>query len=64
MLFCIIIIIFSDKVHAVYNAALRLLEMILVDFIPRHKLGKPETSHAVQHTLPALIQKTGETVSS
>jgi len=37
--------------------------MILVDFIPRHKLGKAETTHAVNHTLPALIQKTGETVN-
>ena len=53
-----------DQVHAVFHAALKLLEMILVDFIPKHKLGKAEVSHAVNHTLPALIQKTGETVSS
>lgn len=37
--------------------------MILVDFIPQHKLGKAEVTHAVNHTLPALIQRTGETVS-
>lgn len=52
-----------DKVHAVFHAALKLLEMILVDFIPQHKLGKAEVTHAVNHTLPALIQRTGETVS-
>jgi len=50
-----------DKVHSVFHASLRLLEMILVDFIPRHKLGRSEASRSVNLTLPNLIQKTGET---
>nr|XP_018668059.1 centrosomal protein of 104 kDa isoform X1 [Ciona intestinalis] len=53
----------KDKVHAVFHASLRLLELILVDFVPKHKLGKVETVHAVSRTLPNLIQKTGETAA-
>nr|CAB3229838.1 centrosomal protein of 104 kDa [Phallusia mammillata] len=53
----------KDKVHAVFHAALRLLELILVDFIPKHKLGKAETTHAVNRTLPNLIQKTAESAA-
>ncbi|CAK8671857.1 centrosomal protein of 104 kDa-like isoform X2 [Clavelina lepadiformis] len=51
----------KDKVHAVFNASLKLLEYILVHFIPEHKLGKIETTYTVAQTLPNLIQKTGET---
>jgi len=51
-----------DKVHSVFHASLKLLELILVDFIPRHKLAKSDVLKAVTMTLPNLILKTGETV--
>ena len=54
---------FTDKVHAVFSASLKLLEYLLNDFIPKHKLGKAETSRTCSTVLPNLIQKTGETVS-
>uniref|UniRef100_H2Z820 Centrosomal protein of 104 kDa n=1 Tax=Ciona savignyi TaxID=51511 RepID=H2Z820_CIOSA len=53
----------KDKVHAVFHASLKLLELILVDFIPKHKLGKSEIVFAVSRTLPNLFQKSGETAA-
>ena len=55
--------LFSDPVYAVHRAALKVLETILIDYIPRHKLGKLVTTNVIAHTLPILVQKTGETVS-
>ena len=55
---------YSDHVFAVHQAALRLLDTVLVDFIPRHELGKVEITQVIAQSLPALIQKTGETVST
>ena len=52
-----------DNVLAVNMAALRLLEMILVNFIPRHKLGRVDVTNVVAQILPTLIQKTGDAVS-
>lgn len=51
----------KDHVYAVHRTALKLLETILVDFIPRHKLSKVDITHVVAHTFPTLVQKTGET---
>ncbi|XP_013412883.1 centrosomal protein of 104 kDa isoform X2 [Lingula anatina] len=53
----------KDKVQAVFKAALSLLRFILKDFISLHKLGKSETSYAVEKTLPGLIQRSGDTAA-
>ncbi|XP_006811920.1 centrosomal protein of 104 kDa-like [Saccoglossus kowalevskii] len=50
-----------DKVFAVFNAALNLLRMILEEWIPKHKIPKQDTTHAVDKTLPELLARTGDT---
>ncbi|XP_075256943.1 centrosomal protein of 104 kDa-like isoform X2 [Convolutriloba macropyga] len=50
-----------DKVMAVFAASLKLLRMILVEFIPKHSLDRTDTIYAVEKTLPNLVSRTGET---
>ncbi|MGH0143725.1 UNVERIFIED_CONTAM: hypothetical protein FKN15_000790 [Acipenser sinensis] len=52
-----------DKVASVFQASLKLLKMIITQYIPKHKLGKVETSHCVERTLPNLIAKTGDSTT-
>ncbi|XP_066546753.1 centrosomal protein of 104 kDa [Amia ocellicauda] len=49
-----------DKVSSVFQASLKLLKMILTQFIPKHKLGRVETSHCLERTWPNLIARTGD----
>lgn len=37
--------------------------MIITQYIPKHKLGKLETSHCVEKTLPPLLSRTGDSSS-
>ncbi|KAI1231481.1 hypothetical protein IHE44_0007933 [Lamprotornis superbus] len=47
----------------VSSASLKLLKMLITQYIPKHKLGKLETSHCVEKTLPDLLSKTGDSSS-
>ncbi|XP_072283124.1 centrosomal protein of 104 kDa [Pyxicephalus adspersus] len=53
----------KDKVISVFQASLRLLKMIITHYIPKHKLGKGETVHSVEKTLPDLLTRTGDTAN-
>ncbi|XP_071623465.1 centrosomal protein of 104 kDa [Heliangelus exortis] len=53
----------KDMVSSVFQAALKLLKMIITHYIPKHKLGKQETSHCVEKTLPNLLSRTGDSSS-
>ncbi|XP_069805131.1 centrosomal protein of 104 kDa [Dendropsophus ebraccatus] len=53
----------KDKVSSVFQASLRLLKMIITHYIPKHKLGKGETAHCVEKTLPDLLTRTGDTAT-
>ncbi|XP_067166980.1 centrosomal protein of 104 kDa isoform X1 [Apteryx mantelli] len=50
----------KDIVSSVFQASLKLLKMIITQYIPKHKLGKSETSHCVEKTLPSLLSRTGD----
>ncbi|KAI1892582.1 hypothetical protein AGOR_G00135060 [Albula goreensis] len=52
-----------DKVSSVFQASLKLLQMILTQFIPKHKLGKMEITHCLEQTWPNLIAKTGDSAT-
>ncbi|XP_075695608.1 centrosomal protein of 104 kDa isoform X2 [Rhinoderma darwinii] len=53
----------KDKVTSVFQASLRLLKTIITHYIPKHKLGKGETAHCVEKTLPDLLSRTGDTAN-
>ncbi|XP_063273105.1 centrosomal protein of 104 kDa isoform X2 [Prinia subflava] len=53
----------KDTVSSVFHASLKLLKMIITQYIPKHKLGKLETSHCVEKTLPHLLSRTGDSSS-
>ncbi|NXE76319.1 CE104 protein, partial [Cochlearius cochlearius] len=53
----------KDIVSSVFQASLKLLKMIITQYIPKHKLGKVETSHCVEKTLPNLLSRTGDSSS-
>ncbi|XP_023555193.1 centrosomal protein of 104 kDa isoform X3 [Octodon degus] len=50
----------KDIVTSVFQASLKLLKMLLTQYVPKHKLSKLETSHCVERTLPALLARTGD----
>ncbi|XP_012425851.5 centrosomal protein of 104 kDa [Taeniopygia guttata] len=53
----------KDTVSSVFQASLKLLKMIIIQYIPKHKLGKQETSHCLETTLPHLLSRTGDSSS-
>ncbi|XP_010003508.1 PREDICTED: centrosomal protein of 104 kDa [Chaetura pelagica] len=53
----------KDTVSSVFQASLKLLKMILTQYIPKYELGKGETSHCVEKTLPNLLSRTGDSSS-
>ncbi|NXX58905.1 CE104 protein, partial [Scopus umbretta] len=53
----------KDIVSSVFQASLKLLKVIITQYIPKHKLGKLETSHCVEKTLPNLLSRTGDSSS-
>ncbi|NWS00995.1 CE104 protein, partial [Motacilla alba] len=53
----------KDTVSSVFQASLKLLKMLITQYIPKHRLGKLETSHCVETTLPHLLSRTGDSSS-
>ncbi|KAK2526892.1 Cep104 [Columba livia] len=53
----------KDIVSSVFQASLKLLKMIISQYIPKHKLGRLETSYCVEKTLPNLLSRTGDSSS-
>ncbi|NXM81163.1 CE104 protein, partial [Oenanthe oenanthe] len=53
----------KDTVSSVFQTSLKLLKMVITQYIPKHKLGKLETSHCVEKTLPNLLSRTGDSSS-
>ncbi|XP_072174681.1 centrosomal protein of 104 kDa-like [Diadema setosum] len=51
----------KDKVFSVFNSAVDLTRYTFMEFIPKHKLGKNETSQAVDKILPELMSRIGDT---
>ncbi|XP_045754811.1 centrosomal protein of 104 kDa isoform X1 [Mirounga angustirostris] len=49
-----------DIVTPVFQASLKLLKMIITQYIPKHKLGKLETAHCVERTIPVLLTRAGD----
>lgn len=49
-----------DIVTPVFQASLKLLKMVITQYIPKHKLGKLETMHCVERTIPVLLTRTGD----
>ncbi|KAM9706716.1 centrosomal protein of 104 kDa isoform 2-T2 [Dama dama] len=49
-----------DIVTPVFQASLKLLKMIITQYIPKHKLGRLETAHCVERTIPVLLTRTGD----
>ncbi|XP_045714725.1 centrosomal protein of 104 kDa isoform X3 [Phyllostomus hastatus] len=49
-----------DIVTPVFQASLKLLKMIITQYIPRHRLGRLETAHCVERTVPVLLARTGD----
>lgn len=44
----------------VFQASLKLLRMMLKEFVSSHQLGRPETSYCLEHVWPSLLSRTGE----
>ncbi|XP_075406491.1 centrosomal protein of 104 kDa [Tenrec ecaudatus] len=49
-----------DIVTSVFQASLKLLKMLITQYIPKHKLSKQETTHCVERTIPTLLTRTGD----
>ncbi|XP_054993749.1 centrosomal protein of 104 kDa [Sorex araneus] len=49
-----------DVVTPVFQASLKLLKMLVTQFVPKHRLGRPEAAHCVERTIPALLARTGD----
>nr|XP_003413547.1 centrosomal protein of 104 kDa isoform X2 [Loxodonta africana] len=50
----------KDIVTSVFQASLKLLKMVITQYIPKHKLSKLETSHCVERIVPPLLARTGD----
>ncbi|XP_008850899.1 centrosomal protein of 104 kDa isoform X2 [Nannospalax galili] len=50
----------KDIVTSVFLASLKLLKMIITQFVPKHKLSKVETTHCVERAVPLLLARTGD----
>uniref|UniRef100_A0A670ZIQ0 Centrosomal protein of 104 kDa n=1 Tax=Pseudonaja textilis TaxID=8673 RepID=A0A670ZIQ0_PSETE len=50
----------KDIVSSVFQASLKLLNMSLTQYIPKHKLGRQETVFCVERTFPNLLARTGD----
>ncbi|XP_053777119.1 centrosomal protein of 104 kDa isoform X2 [Desmodus rotundus] len=50
----------QDMVTPVFQASLKLLKMIITQYIPKHRLSKLETAHCVERTVPVLLARTGD----
>ncbi|KAK1801111.1 hypothetical protein P4O66_022819, partial [Electrophorus voltai] len=50
----------TDKVSSVFQASLKLLRMILREFVSSHQLGRSEITYCVEQTWPGLLSRTSE----
>lgn len=50
----------KDPVTSVFQASLKLLKVLITQYVPKHKLGRPEIAHCVERTMPALLARTGD----
>lgn len=50
----------KDIVASVFQASLKLLKMIITQYIPKHKLGKLDTTHCVERAFPLLLARAGD----
>ncbi|KAL6459112.1 hypothetical protein MHYP_G00325840 [Metynnis hypsauchen] len=50
----------SDKVSSVFQASLKLLRMVLSEFVSSHQLSRSEVNYCVEQIWPALLSRTGE----
>ncbi|XP_060738010.1 centrosomal protein of 104 kDa [Tachysurus vachellii] len=50
----------TDKVSSVFQASLKLLRLILKDFVSSHQLGRSEIIYCVDHIWPSLLSRTAE----
>ncbi|XP_045155153.1 centrosomal protein of 104 kDa [Echinops telfairi] len=53
----------KDTVTPVFQASLKLLKMLITQYIPKHKLSKQETTHCVERAIPTLLTRTGDSSS-
>ena len=59
-----LLVMLSVHVHKVFNSSVELTRYVFSEFIPKHKkLGKNETSQAVDRILPELMARISDTVS-
>ncbi|XP_041953417.1 centrosomal protein of 104 kDa isoform X2 [Alosa sapidissima] len=49
-----------DKVSSVFQASLKLLKLLLSQFVCEQHLGRAEVSHCVEQTLPHLMARTAD----
>uniref|UniRef100_A0AAY4BF86 Centrosomal protein of 104 kDa n=1 Tax=Denticeps clupeoides TaxID=299321 RepID=A0AAY4BF86_9TELE len=52
-----------DNVSSVFQASLKLLEIILTQFVTKHHLGKAEVAHCLEQIWPNLLSRTGDSSS-
>uniref|UniRef100_S4R4X6 Centrosomal protein of 104 kDa n=1 Tax=Petromyzon marinus TaxID=7757 RepID=S4R4X6_PETMA len=52
-----------DQVTSVFSASLKVLKMLVTQFVPQHRLGRVDLSHCVEGTLPGLMARTGDTTT-
>ncbi|XP_062855158.1 centrosomal protein of 104 kDa isoform X2 [Trichomycterus rosablanca] len=50
----------TDKVSSVFQTSLKLLRMILSEFMSSHQLGRSEISYCVEQIWPSLFSRTGD----
>uniref|UniRef100_A0A8D2AFH3 Centrosomal protein of 104 kDa n=1 Tax=Sciurus vulgaris TaxID=55149 RepID=A0A8D2AFH3_SCIVU len=50
----------KDIVTSVFQASLKLLKMMITQYIPKHQLSKLETAHCVDRTIPVVLARTGD----
>jgi centrosomal protein CEP104 len=52
--------LFKDKVQVVFIATWELLQFLITEYIPSHKLAKSEVAYLVERSLPVLMGRIGE----
>lgn len=52
-----------DQVTSVFSASLKVLKMLVTQFVPQHRLGRVDLTHCVEGTLPGLMVRTGDTTT-
>ncbi|XP_041702397.1 centrosomal protein of 104 kDa isoform X1 [Coregonus clupeaformis] len=53
----------KDKVSSVFQASLKLLQLLLTQLIPGQAMGRAEMAHCVEQTWPNLLSRTGDSAT-